>query len=223
MTTDHTWPNLDGARAYLAAPAGGGPGVLVLHAWWGLTPVFTRLCDRLAEAGFVALAPDLYQGRTASTIAEAKALMEQRDEAAMQATAEAGLAALGQHPEVRAPKGLGLVGFSMGAAWATQLSAEQPAAVAAVVLFYGAGAGDFVRARAAYLGHFADPDEWEPLEWVRGMENDMRAAGREVTLHLYPGAGHWFFEDDRSDAYQPEAAALAWTRTVAFLRQRLES
>lgn len=222
MTIEHAWLDVGGARAYRAAPSGGGPGVLVLHAWWGLTPVFTRLCDRLAEAGFAALAPDLYQGRTASTIDEAKALMEQRDEAAMRAAADAGLAALGQHPGVRAPKGLGLIGFSMGAAWATQLSAEHPDEVAAAVLFYGAGEGDFTRARAAYLGHFADPDEWEPLEWVRGMEKDMRAAGREVTLHLYPGAGHWFFEDDRPDAYQPEAAALAWTRTVDFLRQKLE-
>ena len=64
-------------RSYLAVPAAGsGPGVLVLHAWWGLTPFITGLCDRLAEAGFVALAPDLFDGRTAATPAEAEALVQ---------------------------------------------------------------------------------------------------------------------------------------------------
>src|SRR5215469_11366231 len=62
-------------RAYLAVPEGGsGPGVLVLHAWWGLTEPFRRVCDRLAEAGFVALAPDLYRGKLATTVEEAEVL-----------------------------------------------------------------------------------------------------------------------------------------------------
>ncbi len=222
MTTQIDWIDLDDARGYVAAPSGGGPGVLVLHAWWGLTPVFTRLCDRLAEAGFEALAPDLYQGRTANTIDEAKALMEQRDGAAMWRRAQAGLKALAGRPDVRAPKGLGLVGFSMGASFAGDLSAAHPEDVAAVVLFYGATLPNFTQARAAYLGHFAEQDEWEEPEWVQKMEDAMRAAGREITLHHYPHTGHWFFEDDRPSAYQPEAAALAWTRTVDFLRQKLE-
>ena len=58
-------------NAYLAAPKDGGPAVLVLHAWWGLSDGIRRHCDRLAEAGFVALAPDLYDGRTAATVPEA--------------------------------------------------------------------------------------------------------------------------------------------------------
>jgi len=222
MTTQHDWIDLEDARGYVAAPSGGGPGVLVLHAWWGLTPVFTRLCDRLAEAGFVALAPDLYQGRTANTIDEAKALLKQRDDEAAQAAASAAVETLRQHPAVKAPKGLGAIGFSMGAGWAALLSAQRPADLAAVVLFYGASDADFTKARAAYQGHFAVPDDWEPKEYVDAMEQAMRSAGREVSLHFYPGAGHWFFEDNRPDAYQPEAAALAWTRTLEFLRSHLE-
>src|ERR671910_3531820 len=72
-----------GNRAYLAVPdSGAGPGVLVLHAWWGLTPVFTDVCDRLAAAGYVALAPSLFSGgATAATIAEAEALLAAHDEA----------------------------------------------------------------------------------------------------------------------------------------------
>src|SRR5215469_9956000 len=60
---------------YLAVPEhGSGPGVLVLHAWWGLTQPFRQVCDRLAEAGFVALAPDLYRGKTTASVEEAQAL-----------------------------------------------------------------------------------------------------------------------------------------------------
>src|SRR5439155_12372062 len=61
--------------AYLAVPEhGSGLGVLVLHAWWGLTEPFRQVCDRLAEAGFVALAPDLYHGKTTAAVEEAQAL-----------------------------------------------------------------------------------------------------------------------------------------------------
>ncbi len=61
------------ANAYLASPKDGGAGILVLHAWWGLKPFFKQVCDQLAERGFVALAPDLYQGKVATTIPEAEA------------------------------------------------------------------------------------------------------------------------------------------------------
>lgn len=208
-------------QAYVAVPASGrGPGVLVLHAWWGLNPFFTELCDRLAREGFVALAPDLNNGQIAATVDEAEALMKSRDWPRTQAMAETGLARLLAHPGVDDTR-LGVMGFSMGAAWALFLSGKQPEAIAAVVDFYGTGETDFAQARAAYLCHFADPDDWEPLEGVRAMVGAMQAAGREVTLHLYPGAGHWFFEADRPAAYKPAEAELAWTRTMEFLRRHL--
>ena len=110
----------------------------------------------------------------------------------------------------------------MGAAWAIELATgERPDDFAAVVLFYGAGEGDFAPSRAAFLGHFAPGDEWEPDEGVAALEAAIRAAGKEVTFHRYPGAGHWFFEADRPDAYDPAAAELAWERTVAHLRRHL--
>src|SRR5580765_31221 len=103
---------------YLALPEQQyGPGVIVLHAWWGLTPFFQELCDRLARAGFVAFAPDLYQGRTATTIDEAQALLDQRDSEAMQAIASGALAYFRAHSAVRGDS-IAALGFSMGAAWA---------------------------------------------------------------------------------------------------------
>lgn len=212
----------DTATGYLALPERGeGPGVLVLHAWWGLTDIFKDVCDRLAREGFVALAPDLHGGKTAATIEEAEALMRQRDFEAIRAAALGALAELRAHPATQGDS-VGAVGFSMGAAWALLLSTLAPADIAAVVVFYGISEADFSAARAAYLGHFAPGDEWEPDEGVRQIEADIRAAGRDAAFHSYPGTRHWFFEANRPE-HDPAAAELAWRRTVEFLRAHLGS
>ncbi len=202
---------------YLAVPASGrGPGVLVLHAWWGLNEFFKSLCERLAGEGFVALAPDLYHGRTAASIDGAKQLMStlNSDEASLDITG-----AIDYLLAQQATQGdkVGVIGFSMGGAWALQLDQH----VAAIVTFYGLGDPQDVTANAAFLGHFADPDEFESIEDARQLEELIRASGREVTFHIYSGAQHWFFEEDRPDAYNPEAAQLAWERTLAFLHTHL--
>jgi carboxymethylenebutenolidase len=90
-----------------------------------------------------------------------------------------------------------------------------------VVVFYGTGPGDYSASRAAYLGHFAETDPYEPRENVDYLETALRAAGRPARMYHYPGTGHWFFEPDRSDAYRPAAATLTWRRTLAFLRKSL--
>jgi carboxymethylenebutenolidase len=207
---------------YAALPPGGnGPGVLVLHAWWGLSDFFRRFCDRLAAEGFVVVAPDLFgNGVVAQTVEEANQRLEETEGAAMRARMLSGFEQLRDHPAVQG-SAIGVIGFSLGAAWANALSALHPEPVRAVVLFYGTNSADFAKARADYLGHYAPGDEWEPDNEVRAMETAMRAAGRQVTLHWYEGAGHWFFEDDRP-AFRPEAAALAWERTRDFLKERVQ-
>ena len=112
----------------------------------------------------------------------------------------------------------------MGAGWAFALSALRSDDLAAVVAFYGTAwveGTDFATARAAYLGHYAEEDAFDPLAAVRALEGQIRSAGRDVAFHIYPGARHWFFEDNRPDAYDAAAADLAWERTVAFLRRAL--
>lgn len=206
---------------YLALPpSGSGPGILVLHAWWGLNEFFVGLCDRLAREGFVALAPDLYGGPIASTIEEAEALLGRFDFGAAQQKTVRALEILQQQPGIQAET-LGALGCSMGAGWALSLSTLIPEQIAAAVLFYGVGEADFAAARCAYLGHFAENDTWDPVEQARLMEAAMRAAGREVDFYVYPGVGHWFFESNRPDAYNEEAARLAWNRTVTFLNRHL--
>lgn len=222
------------APGYLATPdaaaAAGAPGVVVLHAWWGLTEPFRQACDRLAEAGFVALAPDLYRGKTATTVEEAEALATalNREEARVSGDIRGATRFLRHHEAITPVDGpgasdrLGVVGFSLGGAYALDLSVELPDEIAAVVIFYATYTGlDFRRAQAAYLCHFAQDDPYEPAESVAAMEQELQAAGKQATFYTYPGTTHWFFEANRPDAYDAAAAALAWERTIAFLNTQL--
>ncbi|CAN5866598.1 dienelactone hydrolase family protein [soil metagenome] len=207
--------------AYLVEPPGGhGPGVLVLHAWWGLTPFFRGICDRLAAAGYTALAPDLHLGDTAETPDEAERLLASNDPNRVADLVLSSAATLRLAPSTPdAP--IGVLGFSMGASWALWLSARAPAQVDAAAVFYGAQNVDFVDARAAFLGHFAEHDEFVSDDELVAMEAHLRLVGKDVEFHRYPGTGHWFFEEDREAAYDRAAAEQAWERTIDFFRTKL--
>lgn len=208
---------------YLAVPrTGSGSGVLVLHAWWGLNDFFRSVCDRLATAGFVTFAPDVYHGATASTRDGAEKLMSGLDQEAANRDLVSGLRGLQTHTGVRGSR-LGVVGFSLGAFWSLRLAQEFPADVAAVVLFYGTGDGNYGKIRTAFLGHFAETDEFESSATVRDLEKVLRTNGSDVTFYTYPGTSHWFFEKDRPDAYDAEAAKTAWQRTNRFLATQLST
>jgi len=204
-------------------PSGKGDGVLVLHAWWGLNDTIKAVCRRLAESGFVAFAADLYHGKVADTIPAAEALGNAVDTNYLQAKGEVAEAAKYLSERVgQTDRGLAVVAFSMGAFFALDLSAADPEHIRSVVLFYGTEGTmgtDFSSSRAAYLGHFAENDQYESKSNVDNLEQSLRRAGRPVTFYRYPGTGHWFFEPDRSDAYNQAAASLAWDRTLAFLRR----
>ena len=211
---------------YLAVPKNGnGPGVLALHAWWGLNDFFKEVCDRLATAGFVSFAPDLYRGATASTRDDAKKLMSKLDDKTSARDIVAGVRGIQNHPSVRG-KRLGVMGWSLGAFWTLWLAQEVPADLAAAVLFYGTREGDYdstklSKTNAAFLGHFAETDEFESAASVQDLEKLLRTLAKDVTFHTYPGTGHWFFESNRPDAYNPRAAKLAWDRTIEFLTTQL--
>ena len=213
--------NYSEPEGFLAAPpTGTGPGVLVLHAWWGLNDTMRAFCGRLAESGFVAFAPDLYHGKVADTIPEAESLGQALDTNHLQAKAEIAQATKYLSERAgQADSALAVIGFSLGAYYALNLSTTDPEHIHSVVVFYGTGETDFSNSRASYLGHFAENDEFEPRSNVDELEESLRRAGRPVTFYLYSGTGHWFFEPDRTQAYDPAAAILAWDRTLAFLQR----
>ena len=194
-------------------------GVVVLHPWWGLNDDVIAYADRLADAGFAVAAPDLYAGQVASTIPEAEGLSDSLDEDIADAFVLSAVDELGAvvgDPSAR----IGTVGFSMGGAWALWLPAQRPE-VAATVVYYGSIEGpSLTRARTPVLGHFAETDPYESEEGVATFERTLRTANRDVELHRYPGTGHWFAEPSK-DAFAPDAAELAFDRTVEFLRRQL--
>ncbi|MBC8171799.1 MAG: dienelactone hydrolase family protein [Anaerolineae bacterium] len=205
---------------YLALPSTGkGSAVLVLHAWWGLNDTIKAVCNRLAEAGFIAFAPDLYHGKVTDQIAEAETLAAALDGKVNQARADLAAAATFLKEQAGSDDAsVAVLGFSLGAYFALDLSVTAPETIRAVVLFYGTGPSDYSRSKADYLGHFAETDEFEPQSNLDDLEEALMSAGRPVTFHRYSGTGHWFFEPDRVQAYNPAAASLAWDRTIAFLR-----
>lgn len=202
-------------NAYLAD--GGGPGVLLLHAWWGLKPFFKETCNRIAAQGYTVLAPDLRDGQIAATIDEAKALMEKSDGDFIGQTV---FTAKDHLREMTGGK-IGVIGFSMGAAWALILASAIPDQVAAMVMFYGNEGVDYSKVTAKVMGHYSDNDEWEPNEFVENTFTEFKKAGVDATLHIYPGVAHWFVEEDRPE-YDSAAAQLAWSRTFEFLRSTMK-
>jgi carboxymethylenebutenolidase len=204
-----------------SSAAGNGLGVVVLHAWWGLNDTIKTVCKRLAAEGFAAFAPDLYHGKIATSVEQAEALSSELL-AGTQARTEVAEAIALMAEDTGVQQGLAVMGFSLGAYYAMDASITSAEQVRRVVLFYGTGEGDFTRSRSAYLGHFAERDDYESEEYIQALEQALLAAGRPVEFHRYPGTGHWFFEQDVKPAYNAEAAALAWDRTLAFLRRPLE-
>jgi carboxymethylenebutenolidase len=208
-------------EAFLVNPRGGekGPGVLLLHSWWGLTEEIKDLAERLADEGYTVIAPDLLGGQRPATAEEGEAAL-----AALSPDDLSGLVLSSAHAvrsvarDKTAP--IGVVGLSMGGSMALWLSARLPESVAAVVTFYGAQSIDFDDATARYLGHFGDEDHMVSEEDRVVTESFIRLGENETDFHVYQGAGHWFFE--HGEHHDPEAAEVAWSRTVEFLASVLQ-
>ena len=205
------------ARAYVRSPDGARAGVVVLHPWWGLNGDVIAYADRLVVEGYAILAPDMFGGEVASEIEDADRLSSGMDEEVGKSITRAAVDLLAERLGANAP--ITALGFSFGAAWAIWAPTESDRVVATVV-YYGTWTGSVLgRATTPVLGHFAEDDPYETAETVAEFEQGLRDAGRDATIHRYPGTGHWFAEPSR-DAYRPESAELAFARTVAFLKKQ---
>lgn len=208
--------NRRAGEAFLVDPPGGdqGPGVLVLHSWWGLNHWVRDFCRRLAGEGYTVLAPDLFDGVQPVTEAEGEAVLAGVDADEMSGLVMSSahtLRAVSKDPD----RPIAVLGFSMGASLALWLSARLGTSINAAVAFYGAQSIDFDDASATYQGHFASDDHIVSDEDKVVTESFIRLGGRETEFHTYPETKHWFFEEGEN--HHAEAAELAWTRTIEFL------
>ena len=210
----------DGQRsaAYLAPATPGAPGLVLIQEWWGLNAHIRALADRFAAAGFETLAPDLYRGRLASSADEASHLMNGLD---FPDATHQDLRGAVQHLAAAGRK-VGALGFCMGGALTVAAAVHVPELDAAVC-FYGippAGFADPARIRKPFQGHFATRDDWCTPAAAAQLEQAMRAAGQRPECFHYE-ADHAFFNDARPEVFDAAAAALAWQRSVDFLRRTL--
>jgi carboxymethylenebutenolidase len=219
-----TYPaNGHSTSGYLSLPPRGrGPGLLVIQEWWGLVDHIKAVADRFAGAGFVALAPDFYNGATTkSPDAAAKLFMAlniDRAGADLRGSADYLLS----RPETSSSR-VGAVGFCMGGQLALYAGATYPDRIGAVVDFYGIHPNvpiDPARLAVPVLGHFGETDGSVPVDVVERLATAVRESGGRFDAHFYP-AGHAFFNDTRPEAYHEPSARTAWERSVAFFREQL--
>jgi carboxymethylenebutenolidase len=208
----------DTANGALAVPAGGGPapGVVVIQEWWGLNEQIKSVAERWAAEGFLALAVDLYRGALARDATEAGQMMAALDRTRAGGDVLAAVEYLRSHP--RSTGKVGVTGYCMGGAFAFG-AALHFRGLAAVIPFYGLGpTGDWSQVDAPIQAHFAARDDWAKPEGAREIQKALAALGKPMELHLYD-AEHAFCNDRRPEVYNPEAAALAWSRAVAFMKK----
>src|SRR5919198_1140986 len=212
------------ANGYLAEPGSGrGPGVVVLQEWWGLDDHIRGVCDRLAEEGFFALAPDFYRGETTDQPDEAQQKMMAMSMDQAEKDMRGAVDFLANHEGVEG--GIGAVGFCLGGGLAVWTATLNPK-VAAVSTFYYVmphGKPDFSQINGPVLGHFGTSDDYISVDDAKALEQEIRdASGAEVTFEFYEGAGHAFFGDhDRLGTYHEGHARKAWQKTTDLFRRHL--
>ena len=214
------------APGYLAAPAAEhGPAIVVMQEWWGLDEHIRSICDRFAEEGIFALAPDLYRGETTTQPSEA----EQKMMALSMDEAEKDMCGAAEYLKSQPGfegSGVGSVGFCLGGGLSVWAAATCPQITAAVTYYYVMphGKPDFSGIGGPVLGHFGTADDFVPVEAAKGLEAELRDAGADANFHMYEGAGHAFFNDtNRMGTYDQGLAEESWGRTVSFLRSALAS
>ncbi len=221
-----TFPSGTGeAHGYLALPAAGtGPGVIVIQEWWGLTDHIADVADRLAAEGFVALAPDLFGGRTAHDADEAGRLMGELpvDQAAQDL---GGAVDFLLASDAVTSSTVGAVGFCMGGGFVLMLAAQQGDRIGAAVPYYGVGPAvptTYEGLTAAVQGHYGERDDFYPAADARAQEEQIRRESSAEVEFFFYDAAHAFHNDTNAlGTFSEGDAATAWRRTLDFLRTRL--
>ena len=200
------------------------PGLIVIHEWWGLNDNIKAMTRKLASEGYVALAVDLYGGATADTPEKAQPLM-----AAVVGDQEAARSNLKQAYDyldkyALAPR-IGSVGWSLGGGWSLQTALMLPDHLRAMVMYYGPITGsqsELSTLQMPVLGFFAGLDESVPVRDVLLFRSTLLKLGKPAEIIIYPKAQSGFANPDRG-AYDEQATAESWQKTLAFLAENLKA
>ncbi len=211
------------ASGYLSAPPEAiGPGIVVIQEWWGLVPHIKAIADRFSAEGFLALAPDLYHGKSTRSPDEAGKLMMALNVDQAERDLSGAVTYLKDHPANLTRK-VGSVGFCMGGALSLY-AASKNRDLSACVVFYGGHPKikpDLQALTAPVLGLYAGRDGFVTPDSVRDLDRKLTELRKPHDFHTYPDADHAFFNDERPEVYNRTAAEDAWKRTLAFFRKNL--
>ena len=212
-------------RASFARPKGDAklPGVVVIHENRGLTPHIEDVARRVALEGFLAIAPDALSplGGTPADETKAIALIGQLDKPSTINNFLAAVKYLRTHPQSTGK--VGVIGFCWGGGMANQIAVNSPELTAAVP-YYGPqpASEDVPKIKASLLLHYAGIDEGID-KGIPAYEAALKKASIEYKIYMYEGAQHGFNNDTNAARYNKEAAQLAWSRTVSFLKEKLKT
>ncbi len=215
------------ASGFLVTPEGKGPfpALVVVPEWWGLVDWVKDQARALAKEGYVALAVDVYRGKSTSSQEEAHQLMMGTPPERVVRDLQAAFAHLQSMSTVRKDR-IGAIGWCMGGGYTLQLATAEPK-LAAAVAYYGLPPTDPAKVAAIHapvLGNYGAEDKGPSPDQVRAFEAAMKKAGKTIDVKLYPGAGHAFANVNNPwGGYRKEAAEDAWARTKAFLAKHLKS
>lgn len=223
---DVSFPGTAGTTmsGYLVMPANAAgklPAVIVVHENRGLSPHIEDVARRLAVEGFIALAPDFLSplGGTPSDEDQAREIFGKLDRKQTTANAVAAVEFLKNNPRTNGK--VGAVGFCWGGGLVNQLAANSPD-LAAAVAYYGSqpSAAEAADIKAKLMLHYGGLDQ-RVNAGIKAFEDALKAAGVQFQVYIYEGANHAFNNDTSAARYNKEAADLAWSRTVAFLKESL--
>lgn len=202
---------------FVQGEAGPGPGVLLLHSFWGLTSSVKNLADQLADHGYTVLAPDINFGELPDSEQEA---LDHLGAASPDRLASLVISSAKLLHEKSTKGPIGIIGFGMGGSLGLWASVRLADLVAAAVSFYGSQQIDFAGSRSSYLIHFAEEDEYITDDEAVFMEATMGLEELPVQVIRYPGTRHGFCEPD-GDTFDPQAFEEAWERSLQFLDREL--
>jgi carboxymethylenebutenolidase len=206
----------------LCEPPGLGKtgALVVVHEGYGLNEVMKLHCQHFAQAGFLSLAPDLFDGKVAKNDVEMAGIIGTFDfQKAVGDIGEA-VAHLRSHP--RGNGRIAVAGFSLGGAL-TLAAARYVPALAAAVPFYGLPrfpSDEFTNVKTPICGHYARVDDWANPQTVEEIQGEVRSGGGQMDVYIYD-AKHGFMRSTDSSTYEPKSAELAWQRTVDFLQRHI--
>jgi carboxymethylenebutenolidase len=209
---------------FLVTPPGEGPfpAIIVIQEWWGLNDQIKNKAKELTKEGYVTLSVDLYRGKVTTDPEEAHELFRGLPEDRAIRDLLSAVSYIKTLPFVKKDK-IGSIGWCMGGGYSLSLAINSPD-IKACAIYYGRLTTDkdqLKRINGSVIGFFGEEDRGIPVSSVKTFEEDMKALDKNVSIYIYPNAGHAFANEEKP-SYNQKAATDSWEKTLTFFNKTLK-